>query len=152
MQLATLRSKHAAVAPVLTERSRRVWAATEAQAIGHGGIAMVERATGISRSTIQRGLRELESGETIAPERTRRAGAGRKRTTATDDTLLADLDALVEPTAPGDPDSPLRWTSKSVRTLSVALEGLGHEVNTAQIVYAKRNLDISHEELRRRAV
>ncbi len=129
MQLGTLRSKHAALAPVFTERSRRVWAATEARAIGHGGIALVERATGISRSTIQRGIRELESGETLVPERTRKAGAGRKRATATDATLLADLDALVEPTAPGDPESPLRWTSKSVRTLSVALEALGHEVS-----------------------
>ncbi len=129
MQLATLRSKHAALAPVFTERSRRVWAATEARALGHGGIALVERATGISRSTIQRGIRELESGETLVAERTRKAGAGRKRATATDETLLADLDALVEPTAPGDPESPLRWTSKSVRTLSVALEALGHEVS-----------------------
>jgi len=129
MQLATLRSKYRALAPVFTERSRRVWAATEAQAIGHGGIALVERATGISRSTIQRGCRELESGETLAPERTRKAGAGRKRATATDETLLADLEALVEPTAPGDPESPLRWTSKSVRVLSVALEALGHEIS-----------------------
>ena len=94
MSLATLRSKHAALAPVLTERSRRVWAATEARAIGHGGIALVERATGISRSTIQRGIRELKSGKTLAPARTRKAGAGRTRATATDETLLADLDAL----------------------------------------------------------
>ena len=79
IQLATLQSKHRALAPVFTERSRRVWLATEAQAIGHGGIALVERATGISRSTIQRGLRELESGETLASDRTRKAGAGRAR-------------------------------------------------------------------------
>ena len=129
MQFATLRSKFTALAPVLTERSRRVWAATEARAIGHGGIALVERATGISRSTIQRGSRELESGETLAPERTRKAGAGRKRATTTDESLLRHLDALVEPTAPGDPESPLRWTSKSVRTLAVALEALGHTVS-----------------------
>ena len=129
MQLSTLRSKYRALAPVFTERSRRVWAATEARAIGHGGIAVVERATGISRSTIQRGSREIESGATLAPERTRKAGAGRKRATTNDVTLLEDLDALVEPTAPGDPESPLRWTSKSVRTLSVALEGLGHEIS-----------------------
>ena len=79
------------MAAVFTERSRRVWAATEARAIGHGGIALVERATGISRSTIQRGIRDLQSGETLAPERTRKAGAGRKRATATDETLLAAL-------------------------------------------------------------
>ena len=139
MQLATLRSKHTALAPVLTERSRRVWAATEAQAIGHGGIALVERATGISRSTIQRGLRELAAGSTVAPERTRKQGAGRKCATATDATLLADLEALVEPTAPGDPESPLRWTSKSVRTLAVALDGLGHQVSytvVAELLHA----------------
>jgi len=129
VQLATLRAKHQALAPVFTERSRRVWAATEAQAIGHGGIALVERATGISRSTIQRGLRELASRATAASGRTRRVGGGRKRATAVDRTLLTDLDALVEPTAPGDPESPLRWTSKSVRTLAVALAARGHHVS-----------------------
>lgn len=143
MSLATLRAKHAALAPMFTERSRRVWAATEAQAIGHGGIALVERATGISRSTIQRGLRELASGETLAPDRTRKRGAGRKRATATDPSLLADLDGLVEPTAPGDPDSPLRWTCKSVRTLAVALEELGHTVSHTIVAELLRDLGYS---------
>lgn len=144
MQLSTVRLKYAALAPVLNERSRRVWAATEARAIGHGGIALVERATGISRSTIQRGSRELEaSGVSLAPERSRKAGAGRKRATATDATLLTDLDALVEPTAPGDPDSPLRWTSKSVRTLSVALEGLGHAVSHTVVAELLHDLGYS---------
>ena len=129
MPLATLRAKHAALAPVFTERSRRVWAATETRALGHGGIAAVERATGISRATIQRGLRELDEPAPLPPERTRRPGGGRKRATAVDQTLLQDLDALVEPTAPGDPDSPLRWSSKSVRTLAVALQALGHHVS-----------------------
>jgi Rhodopirellula transposase DDE domain len=124
-----LRSKHAALVPVFTERSRRIWAATEARAIGHGGIARVERATGISRSTIQRGLRELDADAPLAPGRTRKAGGGRKRVTTLDPTLLSDLDALVEPTAPGDPDSPLRWSSRSVRTLAVALHALGHHVS-----------------------
>jgi len=126
---ATLRAKHAALSPVLTERSRRLWAATEAQAIGYGGIAQVVRATGIAASTIQRGLRDLASGEVLVATRTRRAGGGRKRATDLDATLLRDLDALVEPTAPGDPDSPLRWTCLSARTLAVALDGLGHQVS-----------------------
>jgi Rhodopirellula transposase DDE domain len=124
-----LRAKHAALAAVFTERSRRLWAATEARAIGRGGIARVEQATGISRSTIQRGLRELEGDAPLPGGRTRKAGGGRKRATARDATLLRDLDALVEPTAPGDPDSPLRWSSKSVRTLAVALQALGHQVS-----------------------
>jgi hypothetical protein len=126
---ATLRAKHAALSPVLTERSRRLWAATEAQAIGYGGIAQVVRATGIAASTIQRGLRDLASGEALVATRTRKAGGGRKRATDRDPTLLRDLDALVEPTAPGDPDSPLRWTCLSARTLAVALDGLGHHVS-----------------------
>ena len=129
MRLATLRAKHAALAPVFTERSRRIWAATEARALGHGGIGVVERATGISRATIQRGLRELEADTTLPPGRSRRAGGGRKPATTVDSTLLRDLDALVEPTAPGDPDSPLRWSCKSTRTLAVALRALGHSVS-----------------------
>jgi hypothetical protein len=129
VQLATLRSKHAALAPVFTERSRRIWASTEARAIGYGGIALVERATKISRATIQRGLRELDADAPLAPGRSRKAGGGRKRATARDKTLLRDLDGLVEPTAPGDPESPLRWSSQSVRTLAVVLQALGHTVS-----------------------
>jgi Rhodopirellula transposase DDE domain len=124
-----LRSKHAALVPVFTERSRRLWAATEARALGRGGVAQVARATGISASTIRRGLQELDAETPLPPERTRRAGGGRKRATDQDPTLLRDLDALVEPTAPGDPDSPLRWTCLSARTLAVALEGVGHHVS-----------------------
>jgi transposase len=131
MDLTTVEAKYQALAPVLTERSRRLWAATEARALGHGGIALVERATGISRSTIQRGMRELDSGETLTlgSDRIRRPGAGRLPTVVKDPSLLDDLDALIEPTASGDPDSPLRWTTKSVRTLSDALQTMGHEVS-----------------------
>jgi DDE family transposase len=138
-----LRSKHAALAPMFTERSRRIWAATEARAIGHGGIALVERATGISRSTIQRGLRELDADAPLAPGRTRKAGGGRKHVTTLDPTLLSDLDALVEPTAPGDPDSPLRWSSKSVRTLAVALHALGHHVSHTVVAELLQQLGYS---------
>ena len=129
MDIETLGAKYAVLAPELTEPTRRLWAATEARALGYGGIAKVERATGVSRSTIARGLRELESGETLGPERTRRAGGGRKRSTEKDPGLLVDLKALVEPTASGDPDSPLRWTSKSVRNLASELRAMGHEVS-----------------------
>jgi hypothetical protein len=139
MQVATLRAKYGALVPVFTERSRRVWAATEAQAIGYGGIALVARATGMAESTIQRGLRDLQVRRPLPPSRSRLAGGGRKRATVTDPTLLRDLDTLVEPTAPGDPDSPLRWTSRSVRTLAVALDGLGHHVShtvVAELLHA----------------
>ena len=106
-----------------------MWAASEALALGHGGIGLVERATGISRSTISRGIHELDAGELLSGDRTRRPGGGRKRTVAKDDRLVADLDALVDPTASGAPDSPLRWTAKSVRHLATELQGMGHEVS-----------------------
>jgi hypothetical protein len=87
---------------------------------------MVERATGISRSTIVRGIQETKAGATLGPDRTRRPGGGRKKATDKDATLMVDLEALVEPTASGDPQSPLRWTSKSVRRLAAELQALGH--------------------------
>ena len=131
MDLDTVKGKYRSLAPALTERSRRLWAATEAKALGHGGIALVERATGISRSTIQRGLRELECDEasSLERERTRRPGGGRLPAVVKDPTLLEDLDALIEPTAAGEPDSPLRWTARSVRNLSEALQEMGHGVS-----------------------
>ena len=143
VDVATVRAKYAALSPVLTERSRRVWAATEAQAIGYGGITRVVQATGIAASTIQRGLQELASGAPLPGSRMRKAGGGRKRTTERDTTLLRDLDALVEPTAPGDPESPLRWTCLSARTLAVALEGLGHHVSHTLVAELLHDLGYS---------
>jgi hypothetical protein len=106
-----------------------MWAGTEARAAGRGGITGVVRATGIAYSTIQRGLKELEAKVRLAPGRIRRPGGGRKKTLTKDPTLLADLEGLVEPTASGDPMSPLRWTSKSVRHLAEALQRMGHQVS-----------------------
>ena len=122
----TLQAKFGALAPELTERSRRLWAAAEARSLGRGGIALVERATGISRSTIVRGIQELGSGQRLDPGRTRRPGGGRKLAVEKDESLVGDLEELVEPTASGDPESPLRWTSKSVRRLSAELVASGH--------------------------
>ncbi len=131
MDIDIMRSKYAALGPALTERSRRLWAATEAMSVGHGGIALVERATGISRSTIARGMREVRSGQSdeLPPGRTRRPGGGRRRTADKDPTLLIDLDALVEPATLGDPEGPLRWTSKSLRRLADELRAMGHDVS-----------------------
>jgi hypothetical protein len=125
-----LRVKYESLAPVLTERTRRLWAATEAQSIGRGGIALVARATGMSKARIARGIQELRSEEPLDPERTRRPGGGRKRTADIDGTLWIDLNDLVEPTTAGDPDdSPMRWTSKSVRKLTAELQAMGHSVS-----------------------
>jgi len=115
--------------PVMTERSKRIWAATEAQALGRGGISAVSRATGMDRNTIAKGVREIESPETLAPERIRRPGGGRKRASAIDSTLMEDLERLIDPVTRGDPTSPLRWTCKSVRKLSDELGHKGHQVS-----------------------
>ena len=131
MDVESLGKKYRSLAPALSERSRRLWAASEALALGRGGIAMVERATGISRSTVTRGIREVRSGAQIelSADRTRRSGGGRKAATRKDPSLVTDLDALVEPTTSGNPQSPLRWTSKSVRKLAEELRSMGHEVS-----------------------
>ena len=121
--------KYMKLLPVMTERSKRLWAATEAQALGRGGISAVSRATGINRNTIRKGIKELASPETLAPERIRRPGGGRKRTSVIDPTLMQDLDALIDPVTRGDPESPLRWTCKSLRKLAAELKRKGHQVS-----------------------
>jgi Rhodopirellula transposase DDE domain len=114
--------------PELDERRRRLWAAAEARAAGPGGIAAVVRATGISESTVLRGLRDLESGERLEAGRVRRAGSGRRPIEETDPTLVKDLERLVDPVTRGDPESPLRWTSRSGAKLAAALREMGHDV------------------------
>ena len=129
MDLFTLRDKFKALAPALSERGRRIWAATEAKAVGRGGISMVSRASGLAESTIIRGVRELDSKEVLPSDRIRRSGGGRKKTIDQDPKLMPDLEGLVEPSASGDPQSPLRWTSKSVRKLTTELQAMGHNVS-----------------------
>jgi len=113
---------------VLDERGRRLWAAAEARSAGRGGIAAVVRATGVSESTVRRGLEDLDSGEVLEPGRVRRAGAGRKALRDSDPTVVKDLERLVDPATLGDPERPLRWTSKSAAKLAVGLRELGHEL------------------------
>ena len=127
IDLTAIRERYAALSPHLDERGRRVFAATEAKTAGYGGIAEVVRATGIAASTIGRGLKELAAVEVHDLGRVRRGGGGKKRV-AQDPTLVADLLALVEPEARGDPMSPLRWTCKSLSRLTQALVAKGHRV------------------------
>jgi len=122
-----IRERFSAVAPFLDERGRRLVAAAEASAAGYGGITAVAEATGMAPSTIGRGLKELAQDEPSG--RIRRPGGGRKPTISKDPSLLSDLEVLVEPTTRGDPESPLRWTCKSVRKLAEALRAQGHQVS-----------------------
>ena len=130
-----IRFKHLALEAVLDERSRRLWAAAEARALGRGGIARVAEATGMSRNTVRAGLCELDLGadapaqETAPVGRVRRPGGGRKRLSDQDPDLVKALERRLEPTARGDPESPLRWTPLSARRLAGALTAEGHPVS-----------------------
>ncbi len=127
--LAGVHQRFTALEAVLDEKSRRLVAAAESKALGRGGISAVCKATGVSRQVIRQGLRELGQTPTHPPGRIRRPGGGRKSARQKDPALVADLEKLVEPTARGDPESCLRWTSKSVRKLADELVLMGHEVS-----------------------
>jgi len=112
----------------LDERQRRLLAASEARSHGFGGVSAVARATGMSRRTIQRGLSDLDGGAEPGVGRVRRAGAGRRPLTETDPELLGDLDKLLDPAVRGDPERPLRWTSRSAANLARGLREQGHQI------------------------
>jgi transposase len=126
----SIRQKYSAVQEVLHERGRRIWAASEARQIGWGGESFVERATGISRKTIRRGLREIESkhSDSLAQHRSRHQGGGRKKTDTIFTDIRHELDALIDPLTRGDPETPLRWTCKSIRRLAEELRNRRIEV------------------------
>lgn len=121
--------KYTAIKFCLNEKGRRLWAAAEARSYGYGGIILVSKATGISNKTIDKGLKELANLDNIDKTRTRKVGGGRKSVKEKNVGILTALDALVDPTARGDPETPLRWTSKSVRNLEKALRSEGYEVS-----------------------
>ena len=126
----SLAEKFERIRPHLNEASLRLWAANEALSLGYGGVSAVARATELSRTTIHAGMAELESAA-VAPEpnRIRRSGAGRKKLTDKDPGLLGALNKLVDPVTRGDPESPLRWTSKSTTKLAQELKMSGHPVS-----------------------
>ncbi len=140
IDVTAIQHRYLALSPHLDERAKRVFAATEANTAGYGGIAAVSRATGIAASTIGRGLAELSDTEPLTPERVRRPGGGDKKLAAKDPTLLADLMTMVEPDARGDPMSPLRWTCKSLSQLASALVAMGHKIGRSAVS------DLLHQE------
>jgi len=128
-----IRRKFQALGSRFDERTRRLWAAAEAEEIGRGGPAIVARATGMSLQTIAAGRKELagesDAGAGDGLQRVRKPGGGRKKATDLDPTLKADLERLVEPVTRGDPESPLRWTCKSLRRLAAELNDQGHKTS-----------------------
>jgi len=125
--------KFVRIAQDLDERGRRRWAASEALALGRGGIPAVAVATGLSDRTIRNGIRELNDPNPLPPQRQRRRGGGRKSRTDEQPGLVAALERLVEPDSRGDPQSPLRWTCKSTRALARALQADGFEVSSTKV-------------------
>ena len=147
-----VRKKYQALRHELDERGCRRWAAVEAEARGYGGITIVSQATGLAASTIRLGCQELNTsadkpGE-AGVQRLRTPGGGSKRTTDKDITLLQALDALVEPTARGDPMSPLRWTCKSTRHLARGLAKQGHHVSHTKVGQLLKQLGYSLQSTR----
>ncbi len=131
---------------VLDEQTRRLWAGAEARALGYGGVCLVARATGLSRTTIHQGIKDLTEGSAIADvvrKRIRSPGGGRKSIVHYDSTVRRDLERLVDPVTRGDPESPLRWTCKSVRQLSVALQNQGHVIGRQKVADLLANMGYS---------
>jgi transposase len=154
--LSTIEAKFLGLSGRLDEATLRMWAATEARSLGRGGVSVVAKAIGMSRTTIHAGLAELKAAASAKSEvkretrpRIRAAGGGRKKLTAKDAGLLRDLDALVEPTTRGDPMSPLRWTCKSTYRLAEELQQQGHEVSQRTVCDLLAQMEYSLQSTRK---
>ena len=138
----SLRRKFSSVWLLLDERSRRLMAASEALALGYGGVSRIRRASGLSRKAIAKGIREIADGNAM-PGRIRRSGAGRKNIVERDPKLLVSLDRLIDPETRGDPESPLRWICKSTRTLAAQLTRQKHPVSHEKVAQLLRDQNYS---------
>ena len=137
-----LPQKFASIWRFLDERTRRIMAANEAIGLGYGGISRVRRACGLSRKAITKGIQEIKDGS-FPLGRIRRAGAGRKQITASDPQILTALESLIDPETRGDPESPLRWTCKSTRTLAMQLSKQNHPVSHVKVAQLLHNQNFS---------
>jgi transposase len=138
----SLREKYALLGPYLNERQRRLVAASDARLLGHGGIATLSRITGLSRTTLHKGLQE-QKGKGAPAERVRRAGGGRKRKTEQVPEVVQALEKLVDPATRGDPMSPLRWTSKSTAKLAEELRRQGFTISARTVASMLQEQDYS---------
>jgi hypothetical protein len=146
-EVESIRLKFELLRHVMDERTTRLWAAAEARALGFGGGAIVTAATGIRSKRISQGQRDLDEIEAAPPtdkpreQRVRRPGAGRKSLTEKDPKLLEDLESLVDPVTRGDPESPLRWTSKSTEKLAAELRAMEHQISPRSVGYLLHHLE-----------
>lgn len=145
----TIREKFEAIRGALDERARRLWAAAEARSLGYGGDAAVSAATGIARATIRGGRRELEAGPVLSG-RLRKPGGGRPRLVVLQPTLQSALEALVSPLTRGDPESPLRWTTKSRAHLTAELRAQGFRISSSAVGRMLNKMGYSLQAIRKR--
>nr|CBX27847.1 hypothetical protein N47_C19050 [uncultured Desulfobacterium sp.] len=148
MEIRLIKKRFEMLAPILDEKTLRLFVATEALALGRGGISLVSKATGISRPTIANGCKEILKAENFeisgaSSGRIRKHGGGRKRTVYNDSTLCSDLESLIEPETAGDPESPLRWTCKSVRNLAQELKNMGHNTSHRMVAELLHEMEYS---------
>lgn len=151
--MTAIAAKYEALSTRMDEATLRAWAAVEARSLGRGGISLVAKATGLSRTTIHAGISELKTAPSesraIRGARIRTCGGGRKKLIDKDERLLGDLDALVEPTTRGDPMSPLRWTCKSTYRLAEELKRQGHQVSQRTVCDLLRQAGYSLQSTRK---
>jgi hypothetical protein len=140
-----IKQRYDLLSPFLDERQRRLYLAAEAKAIGYGGVSTVSRVTGVSRNAISAGYEDFEQAKRgrVISGRIRREGGGRKRTIEKDPKLKTDLEALIEPVTRGDPESPLRWTCRSVRNLSNELNRMGHKTSHRMVAELLHEMEYS---------
>ena len=146
--IAAIRNKYGRLSSALDEKTRRLWAASEATSVGWGGVSIVSEATGLAHTTIRRGIRDLESvalgtGEIVGSSKIRRAGAGRKSVVENEPQIYETLESLIEPATRGDPESALKWTCKSTRRLSRELKQQGHSIGPTSVRALLHDLDYS---------
>ncbi len=139
----SIKQKFQQLESVLDERSRRLWAAAEAKEIGWGGTSLVSKATGMSRNTINKGINELDSPAKETSSRLRKKGGGRKKNFEKDSTLQKDFEELIEPATRGDPETPLKHVSKSLRNLAQELENRNHKISHQLVSNILHKMDYS---------
>jgi len=125
----TLKERYNNMLPFLTEKQKRIYIGNEANLLGSGGISEVSRQIGVSRRVISEGIKEFKNPDKFTFDKIRKKGGGRKSTLAKDKTIIEDLERLIEPDTRGDPESPLRWTCKSLRNLAEALKAMNHKTS-----------------------
>ncbi len=145
-----VKEKYASISRGLTERSRRIWAAAEANSLGYGGITIVHKATGIAKSTIHIGKKEITKGETDWTIGSRKKGGGRKSMESLDSGLLKEVEAIADLNSIGNPDNPLRWTTKSLRNITEALKSKGIQISYGKVRLLLKKSGFSLQSMRKR--